>query len=282
MQTTTSILHARSRHHEWQGVGPLSIKTFRGGQAHYSVEGSRHLVDDSCYLLLNAGQEYAITVDAVTPVESFCLFFATGFAEEVYYSLTTPDAQLLDNPLPPLHASVGFYERTYPHDALLSPTLSTLRAAYRGPEKLPADWLDEQLHDLMQGLLILHQQTQRTVAALPAARAATRAELYQRLYRARDYMIATFDQPLMVSDMAAMAGLSPNHFLRTFKQVFHQTPHQYLLHHRLQRAAHWLRTTDRTVTTIGLDVGFESLGSFSWRFRQHFGQAPEHYRRANR
>jgi hypothetical protein len=76
MPTQSTILHARSRYHEWQGVGLLSLKTFYGGEAHYEVADGRYRVDDHCYLLLNAGQEYAITVDAPTAVESFCLFFA--------------------------------------------------------------------------------------------------------------------------------------------------------------------------------------------------------------
>lgn len=76
MPTQSTILHARSRYHEWRGVGLLSLKTFYGDEAHYKVADGRYRVDDHCYLLLNAGQEYAITVDAPTAVESFCPFFA--------------------------------------------------------------------------------------------------------------------------------------------------------------------------------------------------------------
>ncbi len=102
MQTTTNILHARSRYHEGQGVGPLSIKTFHGGQAPYRAAGGRHL-------RLNAGQAYAITVEAAKPVKSFCLFFATGFAAEVAYSLTPPVTQLLDRSNTTLAPTYLFY-----------------------------------------------------------------------------------------------------------------------------------------------------------------------------
>ncbi len=51
MPTQSTILHARSRYHEWQGVGPLSLKTFYGGAAHYAVAGGRYRVDDHCYWL---------------------------------------------------------------------------------------------------------------------------------------------------------------------------------------------------------------------------------------
>lgn len=280
MSITTTILHTRSRHHEWQGVGPLSLKTFRGGQAQYGVDGGRYLVDDTCYLLLNAGQEYAITVDAPIPVESFCLFFAPGFAEDVHYALTATPSQLLEAPIPaqPLHS---FYERTYPYTPPLAATLQTLRMA-TAQQKFDRGWLDEQLHTLMQHLLVQQGATQAEVAALPYLRATTRDELYRRVYRARDYMLASLDQPLPLADLAALACLSPNHFLRTFKQIFQQTPHQYLLHQRLARAAHLLQSTALPVTEISLQVGFDSLGSFSWRFRRAFGQSPAHYRHAKK
>lgn len=278
MQTTT-ILHARSRRHEWQGVGSLSIKTFRGGQAHYTVAGGRHRVDDTCYLLLNEGQTYTISVDVPTPVESFCLFFAPGFAESVYYSLTTSDGRLLDEPLPVATTSIGFYERTYPHDELLSPALFQLRTAFTH-NALDAGQVEEQLQHIFQRLLESQQQIHTEVTALPYLHTATREELYRRLYRARDYMVALLDQPLTLDDMANQACLSPNHFLRTFKQLFQQTPHQYLTQQRLQRAARLLAETELPVTEICFAVGFASLGSFSWRFRQSFGLAPAHYRTA--
>lgn len=281
MSTKTTILHTRSRRHAWQGVGALSLKTFQGGAAHYTVAGSRYVVDDRCYLVLNEGQEYAINVDTPTPVESFCLFFAPGFAEAVHYSMTATPARLLDEPTPPTQQPCLFYERTYPYATELNACLQPLRMA-SAQQTGETGWFAEQFHTIMQALLAQQQATQTEVAALPYLRPATRDELYRRVYLAREYMLASLDQPLTVDDLAAQACLSPNHFLRTFKQIFHQTPHQYLVEQRLLRAVHLLHSTALTVTEIGLAVGFESLGSFSWRFRRRFGQSPEQYRRANR
>jgi transcriptional regulator GlxA family with amidase domain len=76
--------------------------------------------------------------------------------------------------------------------------------------------------------------------------------------------------------------MAPHHFLRTFKLAFHQTPHQYLTHLRLERAQSLLRHTDTPVTDICMDVGFESLGSFSWLFRRECGQSPSAFRSSHR
>jgi AraC family transcriptional regulator len=79
-----------------------------------------------------------------------------------------------------------------------------------------------------------------------------------------------------------VAGLSPNHLLRMFKQAFGQTPHQYLTARRLERARHLLAHTDQPVTEICLSVGFASLGAFSWLFHRRVGVSPAEYRRQTR
>ncbi len=121
-----------------------------------------------------------------------------------------------------------------------------------------------------------------SIEALPALRVATREELYRRLHNARDYIAATYHQPITLDEIARVACLSPTHFLRTFKQLFRQTPHQYLTAQRLRQAQKRLLTTDQSITEICYAVGFESVGSFSWLFRRHTGHSPAHYRSAKR
>jgi AraC-like DNA-binding protein len=275
------ILHERGDQFYAQGAGGLSIKSFFGGQAAYTVGRARYMVDDRAYLVLNHGQPYTISIEADAPVESFCIFFAAGLAEAVQRSLTTTAGQLLSDPAGPATPALLFFERTYPHDGLLSPTLLRIRQALAIGAVEPG-WLDEQLHMLMQALLQIHWDVYREVEALPAARAATREELYRRVHRAREYAAASFDTPVTLTAMARVADLSPNHLLRTFKQAFGQTPHQYLTSLRLEQARRLLAHTDRPVTEICFTVGFESLGAFSWLFRRRVGVAPAEYRRQSR
>ena len=280
MGKETFLLHGKVQKYEWEGVGSLSLKSFYSGQALYRVETGAHLVDDGCYLLLNHEQTYALSVASERPIESFCIFFAPGFAEDSVRSLIDSDTRLLDEP-DALVSQVHFFERTYPHDGLVSPLLVRLRAtAHKQP--LEPILLQEHLHHLMGALLQVHQQTLREAEQLPAMKRSTREELYRRLLLARDYAAALFASPLTLSELAQVACLSQNHFLRSFQAAFHQTPHQYLTERRIEAAQNLLRLTDRTVTEICFDVGFVSLGSFSSLFRQKVGLSPEAYRRQKR
>ena len=100
----------------------------------------------------------------------------------------------------------------------------------------------------------------------------------RRLLRARDEMDRAYAQPLDVRAVAAVAHLSEAHFIRRFRAVFGETPHRYLQRRRVERAMFMLRETDRSVTDIGLDVGFSSLGTFSRTFHEIVGESPSDYR----
>ena len=100
----------------------------------------------------------------------------------------------------------------------------------------------------------------------------------RHLLRAKDLADARYFEPLTVADLARAAGLSPAHFSREFRRTYGESPHQYLLTRRLERAAALLRNTDRSVTEICFAVGLTSVGSFTSSFRRVHGLSPLAYR----
>ena len=96
----------------------------------------------------------------------------------------------------------------------------------------------------------------------------------RRMLRTRDTMDLAFARPLDVPALARVAHVSPAHFSRQFRE----TPHRYLQRRRVERAVELLRETDRPVTEICFDVGFNSLGTFSRTFREILGEPPSAYR----
>ena len=101
-----------------------------------------------------------------------------------------------------------------------------------------------------------------------------------RLSEVLRYMAAHSAAPHKLAGLARMAGLSPYHFLRSFKAATGVTPHQWLLRARLRDAAEKLVSTKMPVTEIALDVGFEDLSNFTRSFHAEFGASPRQYRLA--
>jgi len=102
----------------------------------------------------------------------------------------------------------------------------------------------------------------------------------RHLLRAKDLADARYQDALDVPALARAAHLSPAHFSREFRRAFGETPHQYLLTRRLERAAELLRNTDRGIMEICLAVGLRSVGSFTTSFGRAFGLSPTAYRAA--
>src|SRR5437762_13218734 len=100
----------------------------------------------------------------------------------------------------------------------------------------------------------------------------------RHLLRAKDLIDARYREPLDVAALARAARLSQAHFSREFKRTFGESPHQYLLTRRLERAAALLRTTDWSVADVCVAVGLSSVGSFTTSFGRMFGKSPTAYR----
>ncbi|MDO3703130.1 AraC family transcriptional regulator [Micromonospora sp. C28SCA-DRY-2] len=105
------------------------------------------------------------------------------------------------------------------------------------------------------------------------------APLARHLLRVRDLIDRAYAQQLDVRALARSASVSPSYFSRSFKAAFGETPYQYLMSRRMERAKALLRAGDLPVTEICLAVGFTSLGSFSAQFRRVVGESPTAYRR---
>jgi len=103
----------------------------------------------------------------------------------------------------------------------------------------------------------------------------------RHLLRAKDLIDARYRDRLDVPVLARAAYLSPAHFSREFRRAFGETPHQYLLTRRLERAAALLQNTDRSVADICFTVGLRSVGSFTTSFQRVYGLSPTAYRAAH-
>jgi AraC-like DNA-binding protein len=100
-----------------------------------------------------------------------------------------------------------------------------------------------------------------------------------RLCRARDRLREVPERRLSIDELAREADVSPFHFIRQFQATFGETPHQFRIRARLERAKDLLALSDRSVTDVCLEVGFSSLGSFSDLFTRRVGISPLNYRR---
>jgi AraC-like DNA-binding protein len=152
----------------------------------------------------------------------------------------------------------------------LSALAAQASAALRAPDAVPWEELAVTL-------------ASRTVTLAAGASPSSRAlppNVEARLMRAIRAIDATSSADLTLGALARHAGLSPYHFLRSFKAVLGVTPHQYLLRVRLRAAASQLVAGEGKVLDVALDSGFGDVSNFNRAFRAEFAMSPLAWRRA--
>lgn len=107
-------------------------------------------------------------------------------------------------------------------------------------------------------------------------------QAFAGLCRARDMLCEVHDRPLSIDEVAREAAMSPFHFIRQFNALFGDTPHQFRIRTRLDRARQLLALGNESITGVCFEVGFSSLGSFSDLFARRVGVSPSEYRRRAR
>lgn len=114
--------------------------------------------------------------------------------------------------------------------------------------------------------------------AISAWRKGTDAEDGQVVERMRQALVADVGEPTLVREAARRAGKSVSRMRDLFRQATGLSPKKYQMRARLVRAGKLLRETDLPVGAIAEQTGFESIFSFSRRFRKLLGFSPSEYR----
>jgi AraC family transcriptional regulator len=99
-----------------------------------------------------------------------------------------------------------------------------------------------------------------------------------RLRKVVELVHAEMERDLSLDQMADATGLSVTHFSEMFRQSTGQSPHQFVLHRRIERAKELLRAAEMRVLDVAVACGFKSQQHFARVFRSVCGASPTQYR----
>ena len=100
-----------------------------------------------------------------------------------------------------------------------------------------------------------------------------------RIRKIEDYVRSHLLETISLETLAELAGLSPFHFSRMFKQSTGMTPLKFVIRERMLRAQQLIRETSGSFIQIALEVGYTNPSHFAQVFRRTVGMAPAEYRR---
>ncbi|HYV73956.1 MAG TPA: helix-turn-helix domain-containing protein [Candidatus Binatia bacterium] len=144
----------------------------------------------------------------------------------------------------------------------------------------------ERIAGFTSGRLFLDSIEQAIAAALVDAYAGQNRSVRElrgglgpaRLRLVKELVHAKMEDELTLAEMAKSAELSPAHFSRMFRKSTGETPHQFVLRQRVERAKEMLREAEMRVLDVAVACGFKTQQHFARVFRRICGASPTEYR----
>jgi AraC family transcriptional regulator len=100
----------------------------------------------------------------------------------------------------------------------------------------------------------------------------------RQLRAATDYIESHLSEDLSLESLSAAPAMSPFRFARAFKRATGQSPRQYVITRRIERAKELLRSRRRAIAEVAHLVGFSTQSHFTALFHRHCGITPKRFR----
>lgn len=172
----------------------------------------------------------------------------------------------------------GASARLVPQFAIVDPLLEQLALAVINA--LRDGSAEDQLYiESIAQLIGVHLARAHSSRSRPRSAAAPDGLSQARIRRLLDHIEQHLGEDLSLQAMAAEVDLSPLYLSRAFRSVTGQSPHQYVVERRVERAKQLLCDTAAPIADIALAAGFSSQSHLSNWFRRLLGVSPAAYRR---
>jgi AraC family transcriptional regulator len=167
-----------------------------------------------------------------------------------------------------------------PRFAIVDPLLEQLALAVIGA--LADGGVEDRLYvETLAQMIAVHLARAHSSHARPKPTPATDGLSQGRIRRLLDYIEAHLGEDVSLQSMAAAVELSPLYLSRAFRATVGESPHQYVIARRVERAKRLLRDTEASIAEIAFASGFSSQSHMSTWFRRLVGVSPAAYRRHN-
>lgn len=243
-----TAMHAHKNH--------LELQYISGGKAHLRIGGNSYNVQAGDVIVYNAG----VLHDECADPECGMAFYNCGIKN--FQSPLLPENHFLPQGVKPVL-----------HTADMAETVRAIfHAIYEQISQKKISGVSV-CHYLINSLLII-LSNQIVYEQLPQK---YKTDAY--FQRCKEFIDEHFTENISIEDMSKIAHMSVSGFAHHFKNVFGLSPIQYLIRLKIGLAQKFLITTDKNITEISMELGYDNVSHFNNQFKRFVGTAPRNYRK---
>lgn len=163
---------------------------------------------------------------------------------------------------------------------LLNDTPAELAGLFRAIASAPVVRRVALLLEILSALTEIDEARWQPLSRLAVATQVAEGRNHQRLRKVIECILENFHRRIRLDEMASLVHMAPPSFSRWFRRTIDMTFSDYLNRVRVEECCRQLRFTDKRITVIARDCGFESFSSFNRQFRRLKGCTPSEWRSA--
>ena len=255
---------------------PMTLVYNKTGRSFFRLKDRDLILEEGSYFIAGEGETFEYGSEKGMKSEQIFVFFKSnlievlnedpGFAGEELTGIS----EAIDEP-------AEFYGKVFRNDLVFSEQINFLGKSIRllSKEGLPAE---EKFAEIMCSLLYRRYGMESEVERIKRVKKSSRYEIYRKLNIAREFIRLYFEDKISVEDVAGYSGISKYYLIRLFKDVYKITPYNYILALRMNKAMNMLKLSEKSITEICFDAGFESTSTFSLFFKRYTGFSPRDFR----
>ena len=234
----------------------LELQYISGGKAHIKIGGYSYDVQAGDVIVYNAGIFHDERADPVCGMA----FYNCGIKN--FQSPFLPKNHLLPQNVKPVLHTENFSENVQKIFHMLFEQISQKK-------KAGVSVCYHLLHALL--IILANQIPQETIIQ--------RNKFDVSFQRCKDFINENFTKNISVEDMSKVANMSVSGFAHHFKKVFGFSPMQYIIRLKIGMAQRLLISTDKSITEISMELGYDSISHFNNQFKNFVGSSPQNYRK---
>lgn len=253
----------------WHWHEELEILVIETGTARVSVNGIDHIVRRGEGFFVNTSALHGVWQEG----EELCLLRSIVFHPRLVGG--SVDSILWQKYLEPLLADTS---RPCVHFAEVQEWEKAAVRAIREAWQIcvsEADGFEFEVREQLSRLIFLLAKNRPVAERKPSEKTLRDGERIKIMLR---YIQEHYSERLTLSKIARSADLSETECLRCFRSMIGSTPIQYVRQIRIQKAAELLASTDRKISDIGAECGFQEISYFAKTFRELKGCTPGEFR----